>query len=458
MDLAEATGPQTSRPPTPPRTLSGFDLGVLWGDLSIGLLVMFTGSLLVPALSGPAALAAIGIGGVIGCAALAFVSLAGAREGLPTMTLLRPMLGRRGSFVPTAFNVVQLVGWTAVELWAMGKVANLVSMTLFGLDMYPAWLVVATVLCGGLALAGPRLVVRVWLERFGVWFLVAAALWLTWSFVREGAVADFLSYVPAQPGLPFWAAVDLVIVMPISWLPLAADYSRFAKPGARVGRGVFVGYLAGNSWFYALGAILMGWLSSIDPAVPVAGASVVGMGKVVLVFGGGLAALAVLLVGETDEAFANIYSAAVSARNAVPRVSQRALVVGVTLTGAVIALPMKSLDTFETFLYLLGSVFVPLFAVFFVSYFLRGERAVGAADFRWRAFIPWGVGFVVYHWCAPYAPSGWMSGVQQVMGRWLHLPFPLFGGALGASIPGFVAAFAVALLVLSRPGPSAEVK
>ncbi len=66
--------------PVPPdrRRLSGFDVAVLWGDLSIGLLVLLTGTFLVPALGLPAASAAILVGTVLGCAALALVGHAGA--------------------------------------------------------------------------------------------------------------------------------------------------------------------------------------------------------------------------------------------------------------------------------------------------------------------------------------------------------------------------------------------
>ncbi|HKX33705.1 MAG TPA: hypothetical protein VJP03_00040, partial [Actinomycetota bacterium] len=44
------------------RNLGGLDLAVLWFDLSIGLLVMVTGALLVPALGTGRALLAIGVG------------------------------------------------------------------------------------------------------------------------------------------------------------------------------------------------------------------------------------------------------------------------------------------------------------------------------------------------------------------------------------------------------------
>ncbi|MEW6058746.1 MAG: cytosine permease, partial [Actinomycetota bacterium] len=63
--------------PTEHRRLSGVDLSVLWGDLSVGLLVMVTGALLVPALGLPRALLAIFVGSVIGCLALALAGLAG---------------------------------------------------------------------------------------------------------------------------------------------------------------------------------------------------------------------------------------------------------------------------------------------------------------------------------------------------------------------------------------------
>src|ERR687895_935658 len=142
------------------RRLSGIDLAVLWGDLGIGLLVLVTGALLVPALGLPQALLAIVVGSVVGCVPLALVGLAGAREGVPGMVLLRPVLGVRGSYLPTVFNIAQLVGWTAFELWAMALVASRITGPLFGADSFYLWLGVVTVVCLLLSLGGPVLVVR----------------------------------------------------------------------------------------------------------------------------------------------------------------------------------------------------------------------------------------------------------------------------------------------------------
>ncbi|MGH7264662.1 MAG: cytosine permease, partial [Candidatus Rokuibacteriota bacterium] len=125
--------------PEAARRLSFRDYAVLWGDLGVGLLVLLAGSFLVPALSLGQALAAIGVGSVIGVALLGLAGVVGSQTGAPTMVCLRPALGVRGSYAPTALNVIQLVGWTVFELVIMGHAANAVSRRTLGLDAYPLW-------------------------------------------------------------------------------------------------------------------------------------------------------------------------------------------------------------------------------------------------------------------------------------------------------------------------------
>src|SRR5881296_2085348 len=155
----EREAPSWGIRPVPPehRRLSGFDFGVLWGDLAIGLLVLLTGALLVPALGLPKALLAIVVGSVIGCIPLALVGLAGAREGLPGMVLFRKVLGVRGSYLPSVLNIAQLIGWTGFEFWAMALVADEMSRRLFHHSSYWLWLAVVALLCTALALGGPIL-------------------------------------------------------------------------------------------------------------------------------------------------------------------------------------------------------------------------------------------------------------------------------------------------------------
>ena len=435
------------------RRFGGLDLAVLWGDLAVGLLVLVTGALLVPALGLPEALLAIVVGSALGCFPLALVGLAGAREGVPGMVLFRPVLGLRGSYIPSVLNLVQLLGWTAFELWAMGSVANAVSKRLFGLDAYPLWLGVVAIVCTALALGGPILVVRRWLERFGVYVVIAVGAWITYKVVSAGGLGEIWRR-PGEGGIPFWLGVDLVIAQPISWLPLVADYNRFAKRGASVFAGTYGGYLLGNVWFYALGALLVLAVS--------ASPDVVGIGTQIAAVAGGSVVLIALLAGETDEAFANIYSWAVSAQNIRPGMSQRALILTVSGLGFVLAL-FLSIGAYEVFLFLIGSVFVPLFGVFAADYFaLRrgryGEPALFGGEgssslrpgIRGRALVPWVAGFVLYQWSVPTGPGWWVDAVRSVVHGWLNLPFPLLGSALGASLPSFALAFALSLVLLPR--------
>jgi purine-cytosine permease-like protein len=174
---------------------------------------------------------------------------------------------------------------------------------------------------------------------------------------------------------------------------------------------------------------------------------------------GGWIVLLTLLVGETDEAFADIYSAAVSAQNLRERLRQRRAILAVAAVGVGLAVWLNSrgadaTSSFELFLFLLGSVFVPLFGVFVADYFLLPRTSVGsvsARSLRPAAFVAWVVGFLVYQWSVPTGPAGWQSAMQTLFHDWLRLPFPLAGSAAGASLPSFATAL-VLYVVLRRLG------
>jgi NCS1 family nucleobase:cation symporter-1 len=455
-DAAPASVPSSIAPiPAEGRSLSALDIGVLWNDLSLGLLVLVTGALLVPALGLPAAIGAIVVGSLIGCVPLAAVALAGAREGLPGMVLFRPVLGRTGSYLPSVLNVAQLLGWTSVEFWAMGRLANALSIEVFGLDAFWLWLALTAVACTALAIGGPVLVVKRFLERFGTWIVLASGVLLTLTLLLSGSVAQAWSRA-GEGGLPFWLAVDLVIVMPVSWLPLVADSTRFARSERGVFATTFAGYAIGNAWFYTLGAFLV-----LNAAVV---PSAQGIGVAILGFAGGLAGVLILglLVGEAPNAFANIYSTAVSTLNVLPRASAATLSLVVGGIAFLLAL-VFTIDRYEVFLFLIGSVFVPLAAVFLADYFVRARGrygpelvfGAGSEGLRWPALVPWIVGFVLYHWSVPTGPEGWVEAVERVFTN-AGLPFPLLGSRLGASVPSFVVAFVLSLVVLPRRGTAAR--
>ena len=157
-----------------------------------------------------------------------------------------------------------------------------------------------------------------------------------------------------------------------------------------------------------------------------------------------------------------------SAQNLSERIRQRPAVLVVAGAGVALAAwlggrPSLAVGNYEQFLFLLGSVFVPLFGVFVADRFVLRNRPADlfASDalprYRWRAAVPWVVGFLLYQWSVPTALAGWQDGMRTLFHDWLGLPFPLWDSALGASIPSFLAALLVSLLVLDRPRRRAPV-
>jgi putative hydroxymethylpyrimidine transporter CytX len=419
------------------RVLGLLDFSVLWGDLGIGLLVMLTGTFLVPGLGLGDALLAIFIGSIIGSFMLAVIGAIGSDNSVPTMVLLRPVLGLRGSYAPTALNVLQLIGWTIFEFVVMGFAANAISQALFGFSSLPLWTGVFAAIVILMGLGGPIGVVRQWLKKFAIWIVLLTTVWLTINVLATENIAVLL-YKPGNGSLPFWVAVDLVIAMPISWLPLVADYNRFARKTSHAFWGTFVGYLLANIWFYALGALVI--LSAAVTQEPKGFVSAVALTA-------GWLALLILVVHETDNAWADLYSAAVSTQNAFPKIKQRWLILGIGVLSYLIAV-FVDITQYEFFLFLIGSVFVPLFGVLAADYFvLRRRRYETDELYRshgayWYAggvniwgIVAWLVGVAVYHITNPTTLGTFFDAWPKMVSS------PLT--ALGGSLPSFLAAFVI---------------
>jgi NCS1 family nucleobase:cation symporter-1 len=117
-------------------------------------------------------------------------------------------------------------------------------------------------------------------------------------------------------GLVAFLGVDLAIALTVSWIPLVADSTRFSTTRRAAFWGAGVGYLLPTLFQFGFGAILVLSHPSIDG--PTAVLTTVAAGGV-----GSVLALLALTVDGTDEAFANVYSTAVSLQNWFPRASQR---------------------------------------------------------------------------------------------------------------------------------------
>ena len=424
------------------RVLSFFDSLLLWGNLSVSLLVIVIGALLVPALSLRDALLAIVVGAVAGNILLALAALIGADGRVPGMVLLRAPLGKRGSFAPTVLNVAQNVGWSTFELIIIATAAAALSRHLFGFSGKWLWTLGFGVLSWALGMLGPIGFVRRYLRKFASWALLFSMAYLTYWAISRSHLHAFWAR-PGKGGFPtFGQAVDLVIGSVVSWTPLAADYTRFSGVRRRAAAGAGLGYFVPTVWCIGLGILIVlargvSDAQSLPAAVAVAG-------------GVAFVALAAITVDESEKAFADIYSTAVSIQNLLPRLPQRPLITLVSAAATGLALALN-LGNYQDFLYLLGSFFVPLFGVLLADWLLAGahytrEHIFEAPAVRFEQLLAWLVGFCLYQWLSPVGPGWWTRLVEHT-----HPGYVSFT----ASLPSFAAAFglaAVAALRYRRPG------
>ncbi len=400
--------PEWGTEPVPDRLriLRGYDLFVLWSSLGVGLLVLAAGTLLVLqfGLTLWESLVVSLAGSVIGSVMLAAAAHHGSRAGVPTMVSLRPILGRWGSYAPTWLNIFQLLGWSVFEFVVMGTAVSVLSNNALGPwtaeISVPLWAVIVA----ALAIGGPLAVVREWLERFGIWLVWASTAAIAIALALRG-----LSWTERLPAVApsFGGAsslllgLDLVVAMPVSWWPVITDYNRFARSPRDSAAGTILGNAIANTLFYVLGAALILMGLSLNPAQPDFLAVIGLLGLSVL-------PLLIILVDETDNAFADIYSTAVSVQNLAPKRRQLGTVLLATAIGAAGAVFLLSQGetiggSYEGFLLLLGALFVPLLGTVIADAFLVRRRGYRPEEFfekaphwRWTAYASWVPGVALY--------------------------------------------------------------
>jgi putative hydroxymethylpyrimidine transporter CytX len=423
-----------------PKVLGWLDQLGLWGNLGVTLLAP-VGALFVlipgtsPQLSFVAAGLAVVIGTLIGAVMIGAAAVPGAQTGAPAMVLMRGLFGRRLSYLPTAVNLVQLLGWTVFEIVVISSAAE--QLLPWHHHRWP-YVLVAGVLTAVMTMR-PLGAVRI-LRRYALGAVIVTTIYLFIELLRHEH-----SSLTHGSWSGFWAAADVAVAVAVSWAPLASDYTRHAVSSKSAFGSAVVGYSTTQIAGYLLGLLALATVVRADSAdlqhdmfaafiaVPV-----------------GWLAFGVLVVRELDESFADGYSAVVSLQNVWPRIDRRIFAVVVCSLATLGALWLN-IASYVNFLYLLGSVLVPLVAVFLVDYFgtyrLRRWDISAASPARPAMVVPWLIGFVVYQMLNP-GYIGWWQRMWHHVDSGIHLSVQPW---MSASVFSFlVAALATAPLVVRR--------
>jgi putative hydroxymethylpyrimidine transporter CytX len=345
------------------------------------------------------------------------------------MVSVRPSFGIRGSYFAAGLNVIQLIGWTAVMLIVCGGAADAISK-FYGFSNLPLWIILSGITTTLWALVGHR--IWKWLQRISVAALLILCIAMTYILFQEYGWGK-LSQIPRQKDFPFMIGMDLVIAMPISWLPLVSDYSRFATDSKSSFWGTWMSYFIVSSWMYLLGLAASLATQSPDPSGIVM--------NLMVKFGWAIPALIVVLFSTFTTTFLDIYSTAISGLNIVPKLGERKGVIIGGILGTVTALIFPTLLDYEHFLLFIGAMFCPLFGIVLVDYFLIRKGLLVLEDLYkkngrywfWKginlpAILAWAIGFAIYLGFSPML-------MEKVLGTKVAFPWPM-----GSSLPSLILA------------------
>ncbi len=349
--------------------LSVWSGGLLWFGAAVSVAEIMTGTLLAP-LGFGLGMAAILAGHVIGGWMMYLMGLIGAQRRGSAMETVGFAFGRRGSVFFAILNVLQLAGWTAVMIAGGADALRGV----FG--GFPAgfWALLIGGLIGLWVVAG--------LGHLGKINTVAAGLLLLLSLLL-----GYLVFNKGTPGMPdgtmrFGTGLELSIVMPISWLPLIADYTRQGRESRKLTFASTAGYFVGSVLMYAIGLGAALFAGTSDVVAILSGAGL------------GVAAILVVVIATVTTTFMDVFSAGESVRAIFPKISARWTALAVTLIGTAAALLIPT-DRYEQFLYLIGSVFAPLAAIQATLWFVLKKKDADRVEKVINGFV-WVAGFVAY--------------------------------------------------------------
>lgn len=352
----------------------------LWFGAAISMAEILTGGLLAP-FGFKNGILIILIGHALGVTILVLGGMIGSRERLPAISSTRISFGLYGSYLFSICNILQLIGWTAVMIISAARSLNLISIRIWSFNNIYLWS----------AILGLMILAWIFSGKTGFKKLNLAAVFLLFGLTLILSMVVFKSSklwlpAPSDTGLNWGLGLELNIIMPLSWLPLIADYTRFAKTTKAGAWGSWIGYFIGSSWMYAVGLGSGIVSNNPDPT------------GLMLATNLGIAALGIVFLATVTTTFLDVYSAGVTFRTVFPRSNERTVALIVGGIGTLLAI-LVPIEQYQNFLYGIGSIFAPLFAILLTDYYiLKAHRRIDEALLiDWGAIVIWVLGIILYY-------------------------------------------------------------
>ncbi|WP_165088257.1 putative hydroxymethylpyrimidine transporter CytX [Neisseria yangbaofengii] len=347
---------------------------LIWFGAAVSLSEILTGTFLAP-LGWERGVQAVILGHIIGCALFFCAALIGAQTGKSAMETVQRSFGIRGSVLFSSANVLQLIGWTAIMIYTGAQIAAALSDSLWGFGSQTVWgIVIGLMIVGWLYRGGSDVGL---LKKISLGLMLLVTVWLSVRvFGNSGGMQ------PVEGQISFGLAVELSAVMPLSWLPLVADYTRRAAKPKAATIAAALAYFVTSTWMYLLGLGAVLFLQESDIA------------KIFLMAGIGIGGVLVVILSTVTTTYLDAYSAGVSSKTIFGKANEIHVGAVVAVIGALLAVTLP-VTRFESFLLMIGSVFAPMVAILIADYFVLKHDA-SQHEFDFVGLGLWLAGFLLY--------------------------------------------------------------
>jgi purine-cytosine permease-like protein len=111
-----------------------------------------------------------------------------------------------------------------------------------------------------------------------------------------------------------------------------------------------------------------------------------------------MTALGIVVLSTVTTTFMDVYSAGVSFLNIMPKLEERTVGIVIAVIGTLLCFVFP-IENYESFLYAIGSVFAPLFAVLLTDYFIIKKNTKLQPDvlLNCGAIVVWVIGVAIYY-------------------------------------------------------------
>lgn len=371
---APATSQYANAPVPAHQLVSGWRVALIVASFSIAAPAFLNGAQTGLALGfGLAVLAAL-LAGALLCLGGCLTSIISVRSRLTTYLLVQRSFGRRGAAVVNLVMALVHYGWFGVNVSFFGGAMVAAVEHLYGVQVpFATFVVIGSALITVSTIYGFRTLERLALVAVPLLGAILVAVCVA-AVRRHGIVLEPSERPPVPMG--FGIAVSALVGGNMLTVAAMPDLSRYI----RTARGAVLGM--------ALSFPVAAPLLMIAAALPALATGQTDLMKLIVGFGFGVPALAMLVLSSWTINAANLYSASLSLSATFPSIRPWMFTLLGGAIGACFAL-MGIIDAFIPFLLFLGLIIPPIAAIYVIDGFTVFRHADAAATLRELPAIRW---------------------------------------------------------------------